>query len=170
MRDHDDQPYIVIERRSAGLAPFIWATIIGACAGLLLAPRAGAETQEEIKRGMNRMREAAEDRLDSARTAVDRTRSRIDSQLETVRDRVNTVRDRIESSSEHAKDAVDSGRRVARNARQEIERRLSDARETQQTTDNVDDMRSNPAQSTSDFDLMSSEITDDRSDGHPGQA
>jgi gas vesicle protein len=121
MRDHDDLPYIVIERPGSGLTPFILGALIGAGAALLLAPRAGAETQEELRRGVRRVRSVAEGHVESARASVNRTRERLE-------DRIDTVRDTIETRAEHARDVLDSGRRVARNAREEIERRLSTTR------------------------------------------
>jgi gas vesicle protein len=130
MRDHDDLPYIVIERRSAGFGPFLWGAIIGAAAGLLLAPRSGTETQDDIRERYRRARTAAEDRIDTARDTVARTRGRVEEQLDTMRRRFNDVREEIDERSGQARSAMEQGRRVAKDARQEIERRVHDARET----------------------------------------
>lgn len=127
MRDHDDLPYIVIERHSAGgMGTFLWGALLGAGAALLLAPRSGQQTQEEIRQGVRRIREAAEDRVNDVRDTVTgsvaRTRGRIQDQLD-------SVRDSVESRAERARQAIDAGRRAAREARSELERRVSDARE-----------------------------------------
>jgi len=123
MREHDDLPYIVIERRSGGFTPFLWGTLLGASVALLLAPRSGEQTQEEIRRSALRLRTAAEDRVTSARDAVTRTRDRI-------HDRVDTVRGAIETRTEQARNALEVGRRTARDARSELERRVAEAKQS----------------------------------------
>ncbi|HUE95631.1 MAG TPA: YtxH domain-containing protein [Longimicrobiaceae bacterium] len=130
MRDHDDVPYIVIERRSAGLGPFVWGALLGAGAALLLAPRSGAETQEEIRQGVRRARQAAEDRVDAVRGTVDRTRTRLEDQLGTVRDQITNVRSEIETRADQARDSFDHAKRTARDTRAEIERRVADVKGT----------------------------------------
>src|SRR5690349_9536581 len=125
MRDHDEVPYVVIERHGSGAAPFLWGVIVGAGIALLLAPRSGAETQEEIRQRVRRVRDAAEDRVNGARDtvtgAVTRTRDRI-------QDRIDSVRGAVETRTEQARDALDAGRRAARDARSELERRVADAK------------------------------------------
>src|SRR5690606_22856466 len=49
MPDHENVPYIVIEREGGGVGPFLWGVLLGAGVALLLAPRSGEETQEEIR-------------------------------------------------------------------------------------------------------------------------
>ena len=105
------------------MAPFVWGALLGAGVALLLAPRSGQETQEEIRRTATRLRTGVEDRVtyarDSVTGAVTRTRDR-------VQGRVDGVRDAIETRAERA-------RRVARDARSEIERRVADAKHTYQS-------------------------------------
>lgn len=139
MRDHEDMPYIVIERRSGGFTPFLWGAVLGAGVALLLAPRSGEETQEEIRRGALRLRDGVEGRVTHARDtvtdAVTRTRDRL-------QDRVDTVRDAYESRAERARTALDTGRRVARDARTELERRVAEAKQTYQSA--ADRVRTSP--------------------------
>ena len=122
MREYDDAPYIVIERRSGGVTPFFWGALLGAGVALLLAPRSGEETQEEIRRRAMRIRTAAEDRVTNARHAVARTRDHL-------HERVDGVRSAIEARADQARHAVDAGRRAARDARSELERRVADAKQ-----------------------------------------
>lgn len=125
MADRDDLPYIVIERGGASAGSFVWGALLGAAAALLLTPRTGAQTQEEIRRGVGRFRTGAEDRVDDARgavtDAVQRTRDR-------MYERVASVRDTLESRTDQARQAVEAGRRAAREARAELERRIADAK------------------------------------------
>lgn len=123
MRDHDDFPYLVIERRSAGVAPFLWGAVLGAVAGVLLAPRSGEETQRRLRDGARQVRQGAEERVAEVKGAVDRTR-------DAIREQVTSVRDRFEHQTEQAMGAVDTGRRVARETRDRLERRFEEARRT----------------------------------------
>jgi gas vesicle protein len=107
MRDHDEIPYVVVERHGSDVAPFFWGLVVGAGIALLFAPRSGAETQEEIRARVRRVRDAAEDRVTGAR--------------DSVTDAVTRTRDRIQ-------DGLDSGFRAARDARSELEGRVAQAK------------------------------------------
>jgi gas vesicle protein len=126
MRDHDDLPYIVIEKHSGGgMGTFLWGALLGAGVALLLAPRSGEETQEEIRERVERLREAAEDRVNEVRDtvteSVSRTRDRIQDQIDSVRDTVETA--------PTARARGGHRPRAARDARSELERRVAEARE-----------------------------------------
>src|SRR5438874_4785396 len=56
----EDEPYVVIERHSVSVAPFLIGIALGAGAALLLAPRSGAATRRDIRRRAVRVRRAAE--------------------------------------------------------------------------------------------------------------
>ena len=160
MRERDEVPYIVIERRSGGVTPFVWGALLGAGVALLLAPRSGEETQEEIRRTAMRLRTGVEDRVTTARDsvtgAVTRTRDR-------VQGRVDGVRDAIETRAERARTALDSGRRVARDARSELERRVADARHTYQSAaERVRGAARPPA-----ADLVVTDVTVEEAEGQP---
>jgi gas vesicle protein len=162
MHAHDEVPYVVIERHASGAAPFLWGVILGAGIALLLAPRSGAETQEEIRQRVRRVRDAAEDRVNGARDtvtgAVTRTRDRF-------QDRIDSVRGAVETRTEQARDALDAGRRAARDARSELERRVADAKHGYRSRDEeiVDDPS---APSTPDIIIAEELIVED--DSQPG--
>ena len=125
MRDYDDYPHIVIERERGGFGPFVWGALLGAGAALLLAPRTGADTQRELRERARALREAAVGRVNEARDtvtgAVDRARGE-------VTGRISTVRDVIETRADQARSAVEAGRRAARDARVDLERRVAEAK------------------------------------------
>lgn len=127
MREYDDLPYIVIERRGAGLTPFLWGALLGVGAALLLAPRTGEETQEEIRQRARRLRDVAEGRVSEVRDtmagAVTRTRGRL-------QDRIDSVRETVEERAERARQAIEAGRRAALDARAELERRVDQAKDS----------------------------------------
>jgi gas vesicle protein len=165
MRDHDDLPYIVIEKHSGGgMSSFLWGALLGAGAALLLAPRSGEETQEEIRERVRRLRDAAEDRVNEVRDNVTdsytRTRDRIQDQIDSVRDTVETRTDR-------ARNALDAGRRAARDARSELERRVAEARDNVADTLHRESERAGPA-GQPDVDVVVTEVVIEDLGGRPG--
>lgn len=111
MRDHDEAPYIVIERDSGGgLGSFVLGALVGAGLALLFAPRTGAETQEDLKEHARKIRDAAEVKVREAQR-----------QLE---ERLDGVRGGVQSRFEDVKEAVTAGRDAATDARSDLEQRL----------------------------------------------
>lgn len=111
MREHDDVPYIVLQRDSGGgLGSFLLGALVGAGLALLFAPQSGEETQQELRDRARRIRDAAEVKV---RDAQHQLETRLDQAREGVQARVGQVRE-----------AVDSGRRAAREARGDLERKL----------------------------------------------
>lgn len=111
MRDHDEAPYIVIERDSGGGAgSFVLGALVGAGLALLFAPKSGAETQEELREQARKLRSVAEERVREAQ-------SKLEERLEGVRDGVQTRFDDV-------KEAVSAGREAATDARSDLETRL----------------------------------------------
>jgi gas vesicle protein len=111
MRDHDEVPYIVIERDGGSqVGSFVIGALVGAGLALLFAPKSGAETQEELKEHARRLRVTAEDRMRDAQKHLE---DRLDVAREGVQDRVESV-----------KSALDAGRQGAAEARDELERKL----------------------------------------------
>ncbi|CAN5760613.1 hypothetical protein BH23GEM6_BH23GEM6_27950 [soil metagenome] len=165
MRDYDDLPYIVIEKHSGGMGAFLWGALIGAGAALLLAPRSGEETQEEILERVRRLRDAAEDRVNDVRDTVTGTVSRTRYRIQ---DQIDSVRDTVESKTDRAKHAVDAGRRAAKDARSELERRVAEARENaaealHHDEDDFGDFGAQP-----EVDVVVTEIIVDTGDDRPG--
>jgi len=125
MAVREELPYIVVERRSGAVVPFLWGALIGAAVTLLWAPRSGRETQRELQASADRASDALRMRLDAAREdlseAVDGVRQR-------VQERVESVRDAVETRAEGVRHAVDSGRRAAQEAREDLEDRVAAAK------------------------------------------
>lgn len=111
MRDHDDGPYIVIERDGGGgLGSFVLGALVGAGLALLFAPKSGAETQEELKERARQLRDVAEERVREAQR-----------QLE---ERLDQAREGVQSRYDDVRDALDAGRMAATDARGELEAKL----------------------------------------------
>jgi gas vesicle protein len=111
MRDHDEVPYIVIERDSGGgIGSFVLGALVGAGVALLFAPKTGAETQEELKEQARKLRGTAEERVREAQA-----------QLE---ERLGEAREGVSSRYDEVRDAVSAGRTAASEAREELEDKL----------------------------------------------
>lgn len=111
MRDHDDVPYIVIEKESGGgFGSFVLGALVGAGLALLFAPQSGEETQAEIRARARELRESAEGHVRDAQKQVE---ERLQAARQDVKGRVDSV-----------KEAVDSGRLAAREARADLESKL----------------------------------------------
>lgn len=114
MSDNDDLPYIVIERRSAGLGTFLWGAIVGAGVALLFAPRAGDQTREDLRSGVMRLRDRAEDAVRQVQTSVN--------------DTIQNVRGEVTGRVDAAREAFEAGRQAARDTREDLETRVRDTR------------------------------------------
>lgn len=114
MADHDDLPYIVIERRSGSFGSLVLGALLGAGAALLLAPRSGRETRDEIRAGALRMRDRAEDAVRGVADSVNET--------------IGGVRGEVEGRVGAARDAFEAGRRAARETRRDMESRVREVR------------------------------------------
>ncbi len=111
MGDRQDLPTVVIERDSgASVGPFLIGALLGAGVALLLAPRSGKETQEELRTRALELRDVAEDRVRGA--------SR---QLE---EKLDEAKEGLQARAERVREAVDSGREAAQEARHELEEKL----------------------------------------------
>jgi gas vesicle protein len=121
MADYDDDlPAFVIETRGGGdgTGTFLLGVLVGAAVALLLAPRSGAETQAEIAGAARRLRDDVEGRVSGAR---ERVGGRVAGTLD-------TVRGGVETRVAQARAAIDVGRGAARDAREELQRRVDEAK------------------------------------------
>jgi len=107
----DDERYIVVERdRGIGFGSFVLGALLGAGAALLLAPKTGEETQEELRERARELRDQAETRVREAQKNLE---SRIDG-----------ARDQLEGRVGQIREAVDAGRTAATEYRGELEDKL----------------------------------------------
>jgi gas vesicle protein len=127
MRDYDDDgvPYVVIERTGSGLIPFVWGALIGAAAALLLAPKSGAETQQELKERARKLRERAEEKAGELQDTLQDAFSQGRRQVE---DKYEVAKGKVQEGRERAQQALDAGKKAARAARSELEDRMADSR------------------------------------------
>lgn len=136
VRRQDDQPVIVIEKSGGGIGAFLAGAALGAIAALLLAPQSGEETRAQLRLRARRLRDAAEDRLDDLQEAVESGYARTKASVEAGLQR---ARSSLDERRAEARDTVDAGRQAVRTAREELERRLADARAQRGTADPEED-------------------------------
>ncbi len=130
-RGYDDQPVVVVERSGGGVGAFLAGALVGAVAALLLAPHSGEETRAHLRGRAQRLREAAEDKLDDLQDVVEtgyaKTKAHVEASLQSARRSIDDRRG-------EARDTLDAGKAAVRTARDELERRLADARSQRRST------------------------------------
>ena len=123
--DHDEQPYIVIEKNSSGVGPLLIGVLIGAGVALLFAPRSGPETRTEIRRrakhATDRVKGAAEEMTGQVVDTFEGARAKVEEQIE-------SARSAIESKKRQVSRAMNAGRDAAQQARGDLERRLAETK------------------------------------------
>ena len=125
MSEHQQQPYVIVERHGAGFMAFVWGAVVGAAAALLLAPKSGRETQQDLRDGARRFREEAGERLTEVRGSVEEGyhKARVG-----VGDRVEVARDSVRERRRQAEEALKAGKEAATRARSDLEKRVADSK------------------------------------------
>lgn len=121
----DDSPVVVVERSSGGLGGFLFGLLIGAGAALLFAPQSGEETREALRNRGRRLREDAQARAEEWQErfeeGYDRAKERLEEGFESARRTLSEKR-------KDAREALEAGKAAVHSARDELERRLAEAR------------------------------------------
>lgn len=109
-----EDPYLIVEHRSAGIGTFLIGAVLGAGVALLLAPHSGPETRRRIGRSAERAKDAAFDLADEVAS--------------TVGDTLDQARETVEVKKRQVSHAVEAGRAAARQARAELEFRIAESK------------------------------------------
>jgi len=128
MRDYDfddDDPYVIIEKRSSGMGSFLMGLAVGAGLALLFAPQSGEATRQSIARSARRVRRAAVDTVGDVRDTVQET---FETARQRVEEKIDEARGAIEVKREQVQRAVAAGREAAQQARADLERRLAETK------------------------------------------
>jgi gas vesicle protein len=116
--DNEDEPLLVIEKRSGGVGSFLLGIAVGAGIALLMAPQSGVETRQQIRRrarrASNAVRETAMETYEQART--------------TVGGRIDSARQALELKKQQVTRAMEAGRAAAQQARDDLERRIAETK------------------------------------------
>ncbi len=107
----DRDPVVIVEKgHNSGLGAFVIGALLGAGAALLLAPKSGKETQDELKEQVRKWKSVAEDHVRDAQDVLE--------------DRLDQARAGVSSKMDDVRGAVEAGRQAAVDARQDIEKKL----------------------------------------------
>ena len=124
-RDDDDE-VVVVEKHGSSVVPFLWGLGIGAVVALLLAPMSGEELRATLRERGKKLGDLASQNLDELEDYVaegyEKARAKVEVGLDSAKQRVQEGR-------QAARDVVEAGRGAALTAREELEKRLADARE-----------------------------------------
>ena len=126
MAHHDDDEEVVVVKRGTNIAPFLWGMAIGAALGLLFAPMSGEELRAEIGRRGRRFKDLAADKAEELEEMI---HDRVGRARRGVEEKVESARRAVREGKEFTHDVVEAGKSAAATARQELERRLAEARE-----------------------------------------
>jgi gas vesicle protein len=125
--EHDEDDEVVyVEKGGSPIIPFLWGAAVGAALALLLAPTSGAELRETLANRARHLKDLAVDKAGDLEEQVghsyERARAKVEEELDSARRFVGDTR-------HAAHDVVQAGKATAATAREELERRLADARE-----------------------------------------
>lgn len=121
----DGDPIVVIERHSAGVTPFLIGIALGAGVALLMAPRSGAATRRDLTQRARRAQRAAKRAVSEVADSVSGT---FEDARQKVEDRLDSAREAIDVKRRQVRRAMDAGRDAAREARTELEQRLTETK------------------------------------------
>ena len=126
---------VIIERGGSSLWWFLAGGALGAGLALLFAPQSGDRTRRVVGRKLGKLRDAAEETLDELREAwsPEEEEQRVHRSLAETEDEGEEKAEAGPEDEEEAEESHSSGNsRPAGSARQELERRLADARARRQ--------------------------------------
>jgi gas vesicle protein len=121
----DDEPYVVIEQRQAGVGSFLLGLAVGAGVALLFAPRTGEETRRDLQRRAREVGDQAQDLVSEITESVGNTLQQAKDKVES---RIDSARDAVELKRRQVTNAVDAGRAAAQQARVELEQRIAETK------------------------------------------
>jgi gas vesicle protein len=113
-RERDDDDRVVVVKKSGGITPFLVGLAVGAGLALLFAPASGAETRRRLAKSARRMTGAAADAVEDV--------------AEKAREGISSVRDKLTVKRAGVERAMKEGRVAAKQARQDLEKRLSETK------------------------------------------
>jgi gas vesicle protein len=119
------QPYVIVERREAGVGTFFIALALGAGVALLLAPQSGEETRRGLARRARRAQEVAQDFVEDVSGTV---ADKFQEVRATVEERIEATLDAVDHKKRRVSHAFHAGRAAAHEARGELEQRIAESK------------------------------------------
>ena len=125
--EHEDDDVVYVEKGGSPFVPFLWGAAVGAAVALLLAPSSGEELRATIANRARRLKDLAVDKAGDLEEQVEHSYERARAKVE---EELDTARRYVGDTKQAASDVVQAGKAAASSAREELERRLEDARES----------------------------------------
>ena len=123
--DEEDEGVVVVERGASPVIPFLWGMAVGAAVALLFAPTSGEELRTNLRLRARRVKDIALEKAGELEETLshgyERARAKVEEEIEEARRHAGDAR-------QAAKDVVEAGKAAASTAREELERRLAEAR------------------------------------------
>ena len=119
------EPYVIVERREAGVGTFLIGLALGAGVALLLAPQSGEETRRELARRARRAQDAAQDFVEDVSGTV---ADKFQEVRASVEERIEATLGAVDDKKRRVSNAFHAGRAAAREARGELEQRIADSK------------------------------------------
>ena len=122
---YEEAPYVIIEKRDAGIGSLLLGIALGAGAALLFAPQSGEETRRGIARSARRVQQKSQEFVeDVSGNVAEKFREVRDS----VEERIEATFDAVDDKRRRVSNAYHAGRAAAREARGELEQRIADTK------------------------------------------
>jgi gas vesicle protein len=118
-------PYVIVEKRDAGIGPLLIGLAVGAGLALLLAPQSGEQTRQGIVRRARRAQEAAQDLVEDVSGVV---ADKFNDVRASVEERIEATLDSVDDKRRRVSNAYHAGRTAAREARGELEQRIAESK------------------------------------------
>ena len=122
---YDREPYVIIERREAGVGSFLIGLALGAGVALLLAPKSGEETRRGLALRARGAQERAQDFVEDVSGTV---ADKFQEVRASVEERIEATLDSVDNKKRRVSNAFHAGRAAAREARGELEQRIADSK------------------------------------------
>ena len=122
---YDREPYVIIERREAGVGSFLIGLALGAGVALLLAPKSGEETRRGLAQRARRAQDVATDFVEDVSGTV---ADKFQEVRASVEERIEATLDSVDNKKRRVSNAFHAGRAAARQARGELEQRIADSK------------------------------------------
>lgn len=129
MRRKQGREVVYVERGADSSAKWLfWGAVLGAGLALLYAPRTGEETRRVLQRRLWKLRAVTEEKLDE-----------LAQQFGNVRDELEGLDDDEDELFEEDESPPPRSRAVGASAREELERRLAEARARRRPTGELEE-------------------------------
>jgi gas vesicle protein len=119
------EPYVIVERREAGIGSFLFGIALGAGAALLFAPQTGEQTRRDIAYRARRAQDAAQDLVGGVSGTV---AGKFREVRASVEERIEATLDAVDQRKRRVSNAFHAGRAAAREARGELEERIAESK------------------------------------------